>query len=118
MIAPDGDLLFHPILPPPNETYQELQLTDEQSRGLYEGSLKWDIDTQTVVSNPGYTDEATAKANRLTLEKQALTSFQANKDFLNVANPNNAAVLAQVKALTRQNNGIIRLLLGRLESAD
>lgn len=38
-----------------------------------------------------------------------------NNTFLNIANPTNAQVLAQVKALTRQSTGIIRYIIGEME---
>ena len=58
-------------------------------------------------------------ANEETLRNQAITAMQGNRDFLNIAGtPTNAQVLAQVKALTRQNNGIIRQLLGFLDGID
>lgn len=56
--------------------------------------------------------------NRTTLEQRAANALQTNRDFLALATPTNAQVVAQVKALTRQNNGIIRLLLGRLDGTD
>jgi expansin (peptidoglycan-binding protein) len=55
------------------------------------------------------------QANRATLEQQAATALTGNRDFLALASPTNAQVVAQVKALTRQNNGVIRLILGRLD---
>lgn len=56
--------------------------------------------------------------NEDTLRAQALTAWQGNKDFLAITSPNNAQTLAQVKALTRQNNGLIRLLLGKFDGTD
>ena len=57
-------------------------------------------------------------ANRETIKAQAHTALQANRDFLALSSPTNAQTLAQVKALTRQNIGIIRLLLGQLDATD
>jgi hypothetical protein len=58
-------------------------------------------------------------ANEETLRNQAITAMQGNRDFLNiVGTPTNAQVLAQVKALSRQNNGVIRMLLGQLDGTD
>lgn len=61
--------------------------------------------------------EETATINRATIEEQAATALETNTTFLAIATPTNAQVLAQTKALTRQTNGVIRLLIGRLESA-
>lgn len=44
-----------------------------------------------------------------TKARQALVS---NREFLQDATPTNAEVLAQVRSLTRQMNGLIRLLIG------
>lgn len=56
--------------------------------------------------------------NEETLQNQALQALQNNRDFLAITTPTNAQVLAQVKALSRQNNGIIRQLLGFLDGTD
>lgn len=46
---------------------------------------------------------------------QALTN---NRTFLALSSPTAAQNAAQVKALTRQMNGVIRLLLGRFDGTD
>ena len=56
--------------------------------------------------------------NKLTIEEQALVALKKNKTFLSLASPTNAQSLAQIKALTRQNNAIIRLLLNKLDEID
>lgn len=43
---------------------------------------------------------------------KAETALANNVTFLNLVGPNNAQILAQVNKLTRQNNAIIRLLVG------
>jgi hypothetical protein len=58
-------------------------------------------------------------ANEETLRNQAIVAMQGNRDFLNIpGTPTNAQVLAQVKALSRQSNGVIRMLLGQLDGTD
>ena len=57
-------------------------------------------------------------ANKKTLEERAIKALESNKTFLALTSPTNAQSLAQIKLLTRQNNGIIRLLLNKLESTD
>lgn len=57
----------------------------------------------------------TANTNRATIQQQAAAALDANRTFLAIASPTNAQTLAQVKALTRQNQGIIRLLLNQLD---
>jgi len=56
--------------------------------------------------------------NRTTIEDQALIALQNNRAFLDIANPTNAQAISQIRALTRQNNGIIRLILNKLEGTD
>lgn len=56
--------------------------------------------------------------NRATIEQQAATALANNRTFLAIASPTNAQVVAQAKALTRQNNALIRLILGKLDATD
>jgi hypothetical protein len=56
-------------------------------------------------------------ANARQIETASRSALAQNKAFLALASPTNADVLAQVKALTRQMNGVIRLLLGQLDDA-
>ncbi|MFM1964892.1 MAG: hypothetical protein RL134_617, partial [Actinomycetota bacterium] len=53
-----------------------------------------------------------------TLVQRAQTALQGNRDFLALSAPTNAQTLAQVKALTRQNTALIRLLLGLLDDTE
>ncbi len=62
--------------------------------------------------------QAQRDANKATLVGRADTALASNKTYLAIASPTNAQVAAQVKALTQQNNAVIRLLLGRLEATD
>ena len=58
------------------------------------------------------------EGNRATLTDRAVTALQGNRDFLDLAAPSQADALAQVKALTRQNTAVIRLLLGLLDEVE
>lgn len=62
--------------------------------------------------------EPAEKANDRTIRQQARDALTANRSFVAIASPSNAQNAAQVKALTRQNNGLIRLLLGLLDGTD
>ena len=58
------------------------------------------------------------QGNRTALEQQAANALTGNRTFLAIASPTNAQIAAQAKALTRQSNGVIRLLLGKLDATD
>lgn len=62
-------------------------------------------------------DKAAAeRANETTIRTQADQALATNATFLGIASPTNAQVAAQVKALTRQSNGLIRLALRRFDA--
>jgi Lon protease-like protein len=54
--------------------------------------------------------------NQATIEQQADAALVSNATFLAIASPTAAQVAAQVKALTRQTNGLIRLLRRKLDA--
>jgi len=58
----------------------------------------------------------TADQSTRTIQTAARSALTTNQTFLGLASPSNAQVLAQTRALTRQMNGVIRLLLGELNS--
>lgn len=51
-----------------------------------------------------------------TLLDKAGNALQSNATFLAIGSPSNAQVLAQVQALTRQVNALLRLQTGTLDS--
>jgi len=57
-------------------------------------------------------------ANEELLRMQAEQALQNNRDFLAIATPTQAQSLAQIRALTRQSNGVIRMLLGQLDGTN
>jgi hypothetical protein len=59
-----------------------------------------------------------AQDNGDAIREQAALAVQANKAFLGLASPTNAQVVAQVRSLTRQSNGLVRLTLGLLDEVD
>jgi hypothetical protein len=61
---------------------------------------------------------AAAGANRVTIESQVAAAITANKAYVALASPTNAQTTAQVKALSRQLNGVMRLLTGQLDATD
>lgn len=58
------------------------------------------------------------EANARTILQQARDALVSNRTFLAIASPSNAQILAQVRALTRQVNGLIRLQLQDLGGTD
>lgn len=58
----------------------------------------------------------TPQATLATLQQKAQAALANNATFQAIGSPTNAQNAAQVQALTRQCNGIIRLLLGALDS--
>lgn len=54
---------------------------------------------------------------RQTIEDAARQALTSNRAFV-ASSPTAAQTAAQVKALSRQQNGIIRLLLGALDNTD
>lgn len=61
---------------------------------------------------------ATEQTNETTIRDKATQALADNKTFLALSSPSNAQVVAQVKALTRQNNALIRLVLRRFDGTD
>lgn len=62
--------------------------------------------------------KAAAEMNRAVLVGQAEDALVGNRTFLALSSPTNAQTLAQVKALTRQMNAVIRLAVGDLTGTD
>lgn len=53
--------------------------------------------------------------NKLTLVDRATLGLATNNTFLAIANPTNAQILAQTRALTKEYSSVIRLLLDQLD---
>jgi hypothetical protein len=78
--------------------------------------IQMDVNTpeeQAAIDQANAAQEAADTSNRTTLESRAGDALAANDAFLALASYTQADVLAQVKALTRQQNAIIRLTLKR-----
>lgn len=82
---------------------------------------KW-VDGSVVASRPLTADEAdrlieqdsegVRSKNAVSIASAAKNALSANATFLAIGTPTNAQVAAQVRALTQQNNKIIRVVLG------
>lgn len=57
------------------------------------------------------------KANEQQIRDKAAQALTANATYLALGTPTNAQNLAQIRALTRECNGLIRLVLGLLDDA-
>ena len=72
--------------------------------------MRWLVRARTILS-------VIESNNKDTIYQQARNAIVANKSYI-VSIPTAAQVIAQSKALSRQVNGIIRLLLLQLDEAD
>ena len=72
----------------------------------------------TLVSSVSVVVDDTAETTAATITTQATTAIGLNRTFLALVTPSNADVVAHVRRLSRQNNGIIRLLVNRASLAD
>jgi hypothetical protein len=62
--------------------------------------------------------DVTVEVNDQTLRDRAQTALANNQAFLALATPTTAQAITQVKALTRQTNALIRLMLRALDNID
>jgi hypothetical protein len=80
-------------------------------------SLVFPITLSAAQENAVYA-RAAGTGNKETILARALTALENNLAYIALDPPTNAQAIAQIEALTRQVNGIIRLVLNKLESAD
>jgi hypothetical protein len=66
----------------------------------------------------GELDSARDQANNATIRSQATTALDNNRTYLAVGAPTNIQVVAQLRAVTQQMNGVIRLVLGKLDGTN
>lgn len=89
----------------------------------FDRSVQLVHDTPTVVwtQRPMTADElanATANTNRTTIQTQAKTALANNRTYLAIATPTTAQMRAQIDALTRQNQALIRLAINQLDATN
>lgn len=58
------------------------------------------------------------QVNEETIRDRAAQALAANRTYIALASPSAAQNTAQIKALSRQNQSLIRLLLGLLDGTD
>lgn len=93
-----------------------VELSNPDAIRLRDGTGRWDPVTRAVVDRPA--SELTAEQNRQTISDRAVTALTANTTYLAIASPSNAQNLAQIRLLTRETTGLIRLLLDQLDTLD
>lgn len=64
------------------------------------------------------THDSPENQNERTMRSSAAAALDTNRVFLAIASPTAAQSTAQVKALTRQMNALIRLTLQQLDATD
>lgn len=90
--------------------------------------VMWDGDTTKWQPPAGHTARLATSSdaipvpvdqqNQQSIVAQAQGAMQANRDFVALASPSNTQVVNQVKALSQQNNRIIRLLLNQFDNTN
>jgi hypothetical protein len=76
--------------------------------------ITWNRDGTQAGTSTVDVDDAAVNADHLV--SRALGALASNASFLGLGAPTNAQVLAQVQALTRQVNALIRLRLGHTDT--
>ena len=85
---------------------------------VYRDDLDEQYSSAGLVGSQPVQRDVTEESSRRTIHAQAATSLDGNRAFLALTSPTAAQNAAQVKALTRQMNGVIRLVLGQLDATD
>lgn len=62
--------------------------------------------------------EDAAEANSRSIRSEAEQALAGNRQYLQLSSPTTTQMRAQLESLTRQNNGLIRLVLGKLDGVD
>ena len=62
--------------------------------------------------------DTTAETSEELIRTRAAAALLTNRTYLALAAPVGADNLAQIRALTRQNNGLLRMLLNNLDGVD
>lgn len=66
----------------------------------------------------GLVHDPAVRTNEQQIRDSAGQALAGNRTYIGLASPSAAQTAAQVKALSRQMNGLIRLVLGQLDGTD
>lgn len=116
-------IIYHPGGYDPTATAENMA---EQWDDAIQTYTAWDTSGNAIETRP-YTPEETAAMNaeiaastqadnQSALQQKAQTALAANETFLGIAAPTNAQAVAQMQALTRQVDALIRLAVNALDS--
>jgi hypothetical protein len=75
-------------------------------------------DAMVVAAEQAAQAAAMEEGNEATIRQQAANALATNRTFLALSSPTNAQTLAEVKALARQMNGVVRLLINQFDGTD
>lgn len=92
-----------PLEQPAEKVIRPIGFTDQELQAAVDAAAAVFVDRQ---------------ANELALLTKAKGAVDANSTYLNIATPTAAQVAAQVKALTRQMNALIRITAGEFDTTD
>lgn len=76
------------------------------------------IDVYTADGQMVSTYDTDPDGNESTIREQAQQSLAANRTYLALTSPTAGQNAQQIKALTRQMNGVLRLLLNQFDGTD
>lgn len=111
-IAFRRDTLEDSMNPAPSGTFFEF---DEDTNAALVNEIASNLKPFTVITGVlkrnGATVTPAADGDKAAVRKAAANAISTNDTFLALANPSNAQILAQVKALTQQNTKIIRRIV-------
>jgi len=88
-------------------------VSDDGSVRIYDVS-----DGKAIIGRDVETIPTAVQVNERTIREQVAQALKANATYLAIPTPTNAQIAGQVKALTRQMNGLIRLEVGQLDGTD
>lgn len=95
------------------------EISSEQVSDAEIGAALTSLGWTTTDGGVSYTAEASTVntlTNRAALQQKAVNALSNNQTFLGIATPTSAQAIAQVQALTRQVDALIRLAANALES--